>query len=536
MMNKIVLIVCALLLGFAHPFVAPLLSVALLCGLFGIFLAVSRKEDLWVVTASFFILYAIRFEWFLRPEYHGLAISLVYVFVVLLYTSVWTYLVRDFTQTERSFVFIAKAFLFELGMGYFLCGFTIDQTGVQALVFSPLSRAYALLGGVGVSVLILFVNTEVYFFFTQRPRWLLFVGAFACYFVGALYPLPLEKAAESTKAVLIQTGLKPEEKRRIPGKEDAFLSMRKQWDRLFSLVHDIESVDLIVFPEVTVPYFAFAPLYDANEATALLQQMSNPSKKVLLALSKPPFIIQKAYATNGYFFQAIAEKHQCAVVAGLCREEGDKTYSSALCFTPGAAPQIYDKRVLVPVAEAAPLEIFKHISKEYGISRYFTPGNGVQVFRYKNLTIQPSICYDEMLDRVLHKSSGVNLLLNLSNDAWYPYSTLPQRHFAMGIIRSIENGVTHLRSCNTGVTGGKIEGGEVVYKRELGEHEAGIVRVQFPIATRDTPYVRFGNYPMLFLCSIVILLDLFFQNRVSLSNVLVKLSPKKRKVPEEHKA
>ena len=72
-----------------------------------------------------------------------------------------------------------------------------------------------------------------------------------------------------------------------------------------------------------------------------------------------------------------------------------------------------------------------------------------------SVKISPSICMEEMYSFIVRGGRLLNadLLLNITNDGWYPNSRLPKQHFDHGRIRAVENGLPLVRACNTGVTG-----------------------------------------------------------------------------------
>ena len=113
----------------------------------------------------------------------------------------------------------------------------------------------------------------------------------------------------------------------------------------------------------------------------------------------------------------------------------------------------YEKRVLVPMAEYLPLGISKSFLTQYGIHSFFIPGKEAKVFVGK-IPFSVSICYEEGYAHLIQegRKRGAELLINVSNDGWFPKSRLPEEHFNLGRVRAVENGVFVLRACNTGVT------------------------------------------------------------------------------------
>ena len=116
----------------------------------------------------------------------------------------------------------------------------------------------------------------------------------------------------------------------------------------------------------------------------------------------------------------------------------------------------YEKRILLPIAEYIPFNWVKKFALKYGIADSFTPGLEAKVFQMGRVKTGVSICYEETFGNLMraNRAKGADLLINLTNDAWYPDSRLPSVHYLHGRLRAVELGIPLLRSCNTGVTCG----------------------------------------------------------------------------------
>ena len=106
------------------------------------------------------------------------------------------------------------------------------------------------------------------------------------------------------------------------------------------------------------------------------------------------------------------------------------------------------------MGEFIPFEWCRIILSRYGISSSMTPGTHAQVFEGAKAVVGLSICYEEAYGGIMRENRklGADVLVNMTNDAWFPNSILPQQHFTHARLRTVENGVPLLRSCNTGVT------------------------------------------------------------------------------------
>ena len=97
-----------------------------------------------------------------------------------------------------------------------------------------------------------------------------------------------------------------------------------------------------------------------------------------------------------------------------------------------------------------------------------------------------------------NRVKGAELLVNLTNDGWYPNSLLPKQHFDHARLRTVENGIPLVRACNTGVTCAVDSLGRIV--GVLGENEvenqelADSILVELPLYHYSTFYSRYGDF------------------------------------------
>ena len=66
----------------------------------------------------------------------------------------------------------------------------------------------------------------------------------------------------------------------------------------------------------------------------------------------------------------------------------------------------------------------------------------------------PLICYESVFPNFVRKSlkKETELIINISNDAWFGEGTGPQQHFTHTRFRSIEHGISLIRSANKGIS------------------------------------------------------------------------------------
>ena len=114
------------------------------------------------------------------------------------------------------------------------------------------------------------------------------------------------------------------------------------------------------------------------------------------------------------------------------------------------------------------------------------------------------ICYEIIFsNEVLRSKYEPDIIINISNDAWFNNYTGPNQHFSNAKFRSVETGLPVLRSSNTGISGVIDPYGRVVEKLSMGEE--GFIYSRQLKKLPKTIFVIFGNYIILALLLLCIL-------------------------------
>ena len=147
----------------------------------------------------------------------------------------------------------------------------------------------------------------------------------------------------------------------------------------------------------------------------------------------------------------------------------------------------YDKEKLVPFGEFLPFEYMleklglKKITYGYGS---FSTGSNQNNFKFNNLNILPLICYEIIFPKLTqHSDEKTNIIVNISEDAWFGNSIGPHQHFAKAIFRSVENNTYLIRSANKGISA-FISNNGVVIKR-LEPNEIGNIELNVPLINNN---------------------------------------------------
>jgi apolipoprotein N-acyltransferase len=118
------------------------------------------------------------------------------------------------------------------------------------------------------------------------------------------------------------------------------------------------------------------------------------------------------------------------------------------------------------------------------------------------------ICY-ELIFPFLSRAAvqnGAELLINITNDAWYGKTSAPYQHFSMAVFRTVETRRALVRSANTGISGFIDPIGRIVSKTLV--FKDSVIVEDVPLMSGQTPYVRLGDMFAIFciVATMVILL------------------------------
>ncbi len=92
---------------------------------------------------------------------------------------------------------------------------------------------------------------------------------------------------------------------------------------------------------------------------------------------------------------------------------------------------------------------------------------------------------------------GAQILINLTNDAWFGKTRAPYQHQLLVLFRAIEHRVPLIRATNTGVTSVIVPTGQLVSAADI-YVEATIVQDIPLLQSTQTFYTRYGDLFALF--------------------------------------
>lgn len=492
----------------------------------------SLKIKFYFSTLWFMACEAIHLSWMTATQYQGNYIYLFYLFILAVFGIQFGGLSLLITQKKeftllRTLSIASIWVLFEWSRLFILSGFPFDPVGLSLASFD-LSRQWTSIGGVYfLSFWVILTNLVALRMLslgiTLKKGALFLTLATLPYLYGfahiQYHSSRMKVESKSIDALLVQTALSPVEKTGING-FDKMIPPLDQWGSIFSylLPYRGYSIDLIVFPETTVPFSGQDKLYPlpyVREVVALF--FGGEGLEVLKTMPA-----DEERVDNLFLSQFISNFFKAQVIVGLeynkqVGEEDYMTYASAYSLRPHEKIEKYHKRILLPIVEYLPFKWCEELARRYEIKGWYKKGVKSKIFS-GNLKISPSICIEELYGSLIRQNRkiGAELFVNITNDVWFPNSKLPSQHFEHGRLRSIENGVPLLRSCNTGVTIGIDSLGRIVKslhaKEKSSQWEQGALFLSLPQYQYQTLYLFFGDAFILILSIGSILLALIEKN------------------------
>ena len=141
-------------------------------------------------------------------------------------------------------------------------------------------------------------------------------------------------------------------------------------------------------------------------------------------------------------------------------------YNSAILFDKDGVDK-YDKVHLTPFGEYVLFrEILFFVKRITDEIADFTPGAAVHNLTIHGHPVSTPICYEIIFPGLVREfvSSGGELIVTISNDAWFGNTAAPYQHLSMAVFRCIENRRFLLRSTTNGISGVVNPVGEILYQ------------------------------------------------------------------------
>jgi len=172
-------------------------------------------------------------------------------------------------------------------------------------------------------------------------------------------------------------------------------------------------------------------------------------------------------------------------------------FNSALLL--GDKTRMYRKQHLVPFGEFLPLPDLLGWLIDYlkiPMSHFTAGTSGQPALSLAGVKVAIDICYeDAFADEIARTAKDSQLLINLSEDAWFGDSLAPHQRLEMARMRSLETGRPMLRAANTGPSALIDANGRVIVSSP--QFVTTVLTGNIQPRSGSTPFMRTGSAPLL---------------------------------------
>ncbi|VAW54548.1 Apolipoprotein N-acyltransferase / Copper homeostasis protein CutE [hydrothermal vent metagenome] len=387
------------------------------------------------------------------------------IFLLCCYLSIYiglaAYLVNRFLPEKpvlRLMIFYPASWvIFEWLQGYVMTGFAWMQLGYTQIDlplsgFAPVMGNHAVGGLVAVCAGALVLLIKKIKHLDIKSGAVIFVPVILLFMGGGLLKIIdwTEPDGEPINVSVIQGNIPQKDKWKSHLKQPT-MDMYRQ----MSLAQK-DDVDLFVWPETAIPDYWY-------RAVPYINQLSNEMKQ------------RDADLLLGIFV----------------KNENKRLLNSVLSVNGG----VYHKRHLVPLGEYIPLRFLIEFFNKFvkiPMSDITSGEDDQKLLTAAGIPLGISICFEEAFSRdVIKDLPEAQILVNVSNDAWFENSHEPHQHHAIARMRALETGRYMIRSTNTGITSFIGPHGEVI--KQLPQFERGVLNYAVQPMTGATPFVLWGD-------------------------------------------
>jgi len=183
---------------------------------------------------------------------------------------------------------------------------------------------------------------------------------------------------------------------------------------------------------------------------------------------------------------------------------GDLWNAAAICQTDGTLTPPQDKVHLLWFGESLPvIDAIPWVRDTFSRGTGMVAGAGVAVQVTGRVRASVLNCFEDTLPAAGREamSGAPNLLVNVTNDAWFAGSAESELHLRLAVLRAIESRRDLVRAVNLGVTSW-VDAAGVIRARTTGE--AATVLSVTPVLLESAPtlFDRAGDVPLLLLLAL----------------------------------
>ncbi len=385
----------------------------------------------------------------------------LFVLYLSLFTACFAWLIsflRDRLHIPLSLSAPPAWVLLEYLRGVLLSGFPWSFLAHSQHNFLPLIQVASVTGTYFLSFLIVGVNCLIYDGVFAKKRFSLVYGSFIVGLFAACLVFGAHRLSEPVEGTL-RTSIVQGNIRQDIKFDDAYRAAIIRTYSTLTLAGSRGS-DLVIWPETAMP-FIFLQDGAGRGLRALPELLSND-----------------------------------LLLGTLSRDGRGRYYNSAYVIgRKGEVVAEYRKNHLVPFGEYTPLaDYFPFLEKISVAAGDFFPGPSHDPMITDVGKIGMLICYEGVFPSITNDTvrRGAEVLVNITNDAWFGASSAPYQHFAAYVFRAVETDRYVLRAANTGISAVIDPRGRTCAKTGL--FREGVLNGTFGLRKGETPYVRYGDW------------------------------------------
>ncbi len=456
MIYLVLIAACSLFLGTANPLLhIPLICLGYPACLYLIAIhAKTAKSAFYYSWLAGSLASALCVYWLVIPVHvYGhfplllaLPIPLVFGFIHGIYAALFTFLmykikdIKKIREYELILLSFFAWFFVEWLRSWFLTGFTWLNLVSANAAFPVLIQGVSLIGMQGLSAVFALIACAL----VAEDKKIKLCGVLflICIVFLGYFRLDtdyMKKDVKTAHYALIQGNLLPEEKWNNKLQEESLKKYLTLSKKAIDLAKEKRvELDFIVFPETALPFFLQDNRYLSKIIMDFVDEYEIPIITGAVSYSK-----EKAQDTiNTDIFNSVF-----LLSPDNIENSYDKMHESI--------EVVYSKQHLLPFGEYVPEFLSYPIFEIFfaGIGA-FTPAKEQEILEYEGQKIGMLICYEAIFSYLAQEAveKDAQILINLSNDAWYGKSAAAKQHLDISAIRAIEQDRYMLRATNTGIT------------------------------------------------------------------------------------
>jgi len=271
----------------------------------------------------------------------------------------------------------------------------------------------------------------------------------------------------------------------------------------------------ISIEEKKTPSFAMRNLWLLQSFSSNLEQRG--AEIIVWPETSYPFRIPRTQTRDFDGLRKISYHTTVPIVAGAVSYGNGEFFNSTYLVTEDerlVGPS--DKNNLVLFGEYNPL--YSIVPESLRIKypalarRGMSPGGAPGILRHGRLSLGVLNCLEDILASYTARvvRSGANLLVNVTNDAWFGDTAEPYQHLALAVFRAVETRRTLVRSVNTGISAVVDLTGNIVAMSEPYSQDTILLDVR--LSNLATPFQATGNV-LGWICGAMFLLILALRRR-----------------------